>query len=1846
MMTEKFTKLLVIALSVMIITMGFGSTIPSFADTAEQNVSSEEESTETGNNDARFVKDRNTLSAGELAFDGQYILKNYNKRYVKNEDPLAVFKPVTYMRTNASYTKRSGKEFSEGGTNLSNIISSASYVSMVYDIDPEGDYYVALPDVNRGQKDMTLYSVDVIYNNDQAEVIEDVYFDRETSILYIPKKYIDKPKAEHELFDTDAPVAVQLAYQMDLKILDSGDADFSKMVPLFVFSKKEGDKEYFFKDVAVNNMFDVTTLIPSFVSDPDAYSSEDFSIMLNGMATPVDASQYAYDKKTGEIKLAVQAAAVSSITIAVNKHKTSAAAKLLSKTAEEVFADEDDDETEFDDPADLDSMKALKLNNKYIYVDTEDGDLYDKMYVGWRGNYGDYDSGPDTVLYGRTNNIRDNSKYVQAVEEYLYGAFGMSNAWALVSYATGRDAYSNDLFVAKEKNATASNEVSAYEEIYNTIEKNVSGYTATNKKTIFAWMNGVRTHLSRFVDGDTWTDDNKYYSKAPGKKRGKKNNMGAMMFAFKFPTGVNASAALLDKAELNRLGVDKVPNFGIKFDSDQIDGSNFLPGVCRHFSHKGPHQDGKTSDKAYQTKVFMTCLGKGVDSVGNYLILEFATAEKFSDEDQNGYAVYKFYTTPKGWVKVKKKSSFAAATDNNANYSLAGAKYNVIDSTNKVVGTLVTDAKGETGAIAVPYGNYTIRETEASKGFEVDVDHSINVNANYSDKDNPPAVASSEKPKTGFVAFYKTQRRANGTDSLVEEGATFQIWNAKYDSYEAALAADPQEKRLAQTVTQKKDKVAKSGGLIAGTYKVRQTSAGKQKDVAKWLPEFSIDIKTDQWTGFYSTDGKTAGSILFGSEQAATDALLSPDYQAKDDTYRIDLSIEKLSDDYIHEVFDTCSLNSEEVMFRLEAVEDEDTEPKLIGEKSTDMTGKVTFENLEAGTYKITEIHAAAGYYLTDEIASATIVVGILGDITVIDQISHDGHGIIDIKENKETSDDTVKELIWARKNTPQVTSLAVDKKRSFVNELGAPETEAQPRVEFNLYADGDIVSYDGHGDHVYYKDGYKDRKPIQGIVIDQDTGERTYYVLGQETTEQKYRIITDKKGRWDSLNYEDQKHRFYPLTNNDSHYVMEEQFVWTTGTHITFTEEGKAYLTAAWKTKNTEDTEVAKEMTFRQALNHGIDITGKTTVDAGDTAGATRYSTNGAYVSDEMVNLLNKRVLPYISGASIAKDDVDDPVNIGNVLEHADVIDPSEAADMISEKFQVLPFDAKELATKHVSTFVNDQTPKIGTKAGLKEGNIIKNTGKCAIIDTVAYRNLTPGKKYILKATLYDKETGESVREAGSLVESKPKEFVPKDKDGEVLVEFAPIDTSLISGDVVVFEELYLDGELVTDHKDRNDEAQTIPKEEEEPSIGTTATVNGEKEVAADKEVTITDVVQYKGLKPGKKYVMHGTLMDKSTKKELEVKNNSVSVTFVPEASIGTMEMNFTIDASSLGGKKIVVFEKAYESKGEISDAEEPEGKPVATHEDLDDEGQTVTIGSELKTTAKDKETGTHQGELSSTQTIVDTVAYTGLTPGKRYILSGTLMDKSTKKPLVAQNGEVTKTKSFVPEKSSGTVTLEYTIDASSLAGKTVVVFENVRPEKGDIIARHEIITDPDQSIYYVKIRTTATADGKHSARAKGTVTIEDEVEYWNLVPGKKYTVSGILMDKATGKPLRISGKEVKSTRTFTADKPHSTVTLSFRVKASKLNKKSVVVFERAYTANGTLIGSHEDLNDKGQTVSFMKKVGKVVIEGKGGTPRTAGGPDTGDTTSILLFVVIALVSGGTLATLLMRKRFGKKEE
>ena len=50
-------------------------------------------------------------------------------------------------------------------------------------------------------------------------------------------------------------------------------------------------------------------------------------------------------------------------------------------------------------------------------------------------------------------------------------------------------------------------------------------------------------------------------------------------------------------------------------------------------------------------------------------------------------------------------------------------------------------------------------------------------------------------------------------------------------------------------------------------------------------------------------------------------------------------------------------------------------------------------------------------------------------------------------------------------------------------------------------------------------------------------------------------------------------------------------------------------------------------------------------------------------------------------------------------------------------------------------------------------------------------------------------------------------------------------------------------------------------------------------------------------------------------------------------------VQIEFTFNGSTLGGKQLVTFEELYD----MTNAEEP--KKVTEHKDIDDEGQTVTI-------------------------------------------------------------------------------------------------------------------------------------------------------------------------------------------------------------------------------------------------------------------------------------------------------------
>ena len=504
----------------------------------------------------------------------------------------------------------------------------------------------------------------------------------------------------------------------------------------------------------------------------------------------------------------------------------------------------------------------------------------------------------------------------------------------------------------------------------------------------------------------------------------------------------------------------------------------------------------------------------------------------------------------------------------------------------------------------------------------------------------------------------------------------------------------------------------------------------------------------------------------------------------------------------------------------------------------------------------------------------------------------------------------------------------------------------------------------------------------------------------------------------------------------------------------------------------------------------------------------------------------------------------------------------------------------------------IDDQfegVPEIGTTATVDGEHVAEPAGEITLMDTVAYENLKVGQTYKLSGILMDKTTGEPLLVDEQQVTAE-LEFTPTTSEGTVELTYTFDGSALAGKSVVVFEDLYQDENVVASHSDINDEGQTVTFGQ--PEIGTTATIDGEKTAQPTEQITITDTVEYSGLTVGQEYTLKGVLMDKSTGEPLLVGEERVTseATFTPAEPNGTVDVLFTFDATELEGTSVVVFETLFQGETEIS-----------SHEDMEDEGQTITFTEQPRIGTTATVDGQHTAEPTGEITIVDVVAYSGLTPGETYKMSGVLMDKATGEPLLVgeEQAQVTAEVEFTPESSDGTVELTYTLDASTLAGTTIVVFETLYSD-GVEIAAHTDINDEAQTVEITEpekptLGTTATVDGQHTAEPTGKITIVDVVEYTGLIPGETYTVSGVLMDKATGNTLLVDGAEVTAEVEFTPESADGTVELTYTLDASLFAGTSIVVFETLYQ-DGVEIAAHADINDEAQTVTINPKGGLLI--------------------------------------------------
>ena len=164
-------------------------------------------------------------------------------------------------------------------------------------------------------------------------------------------------------------------------------------------------------------------------------------------------------------------------------------------------------------------------------------------------------------------------------------------------------------------------------------------------------------------------------------------------------------------------------------------------------------------------------------------------------------------------------------------------------------------------------------------------------------------------------------------------------------------------------------------------------------------------------------------------------------------------------------------------------------------------------------------------------------------------------------------------------------------------------------------------------------------------------------------------------------------------------------------------------------------------------------------------------------------------------------------------------------------------------------------------------------------------------------------------------------------------------------------------------------------------------------------------------------------------------------------------------------------------------------------------------------------------------------------------------------------------------------------------------------------------------------ELKTTATVNGKKEAVEKGEITIKDTVEYKHLVPNTEYVIKGTLMDKSTGKPFMVKGKEVTSTVKFTPYKANGTVEVEFTFDTSNIKKSTdLVVFESLYRDN-VEIAVHADLKDKGQTVTIVPPA-----------PKT---PKTSDNRNLGTWIGLGGVGlGASIAALLLKLKMKKDED
>ena len=1101
-------------------------------------------------------------------------------------------------------------------------------------------------------------------------------------------------------------------------------------------------------------------------------------------------------------------------------------------------------------------------------------------------------------------------------------------------------------------------------------------------------------------------------------------------------------------------------------------------------------------------------------------------------------------TLHKGYLTLHKDSSNKTLTDANDCYSLAGAEYGVYTDSNcsNKVATLTTNASGNANTVSLNPGRYYVKETKAPKGYFTDSQVYTADVSGANRESSPVKLSVSDNPANDPIAMllgkYDGQKTYNGAGNLPQgsatlAGAEFTVdyyATLDYKSYDDLKKADIESTR---SWTFKTDA---DGFSYFDTEHFVSGDAffyNGQNNIC--IPRGTVVIReTKAPAGYVKSDDVSFQKI---QENPTTDAVRTYNVpKVAEQVYRSDIEFTKKADNGSAHLagvpFKVTSLTTGESHI---AVTDEN------GYFSSASSWNAHDSNTNAndwaltasGTIDSTKLDANAGFWFgnnsvldgngttsTSDAVKADNKLGALPfDTYSVEELrcsANEGYALINTTVTV-TRDAKTIDLGTFDDPEPEIHTTAYDASDSD-HYVGVGTVKISDKVEYSHLVAGKTYT-------------------VIGELHDAATGDAVT-VNGQAITAEKTFTAEDSAGSvtldytFDSYDLKGKTLVVYEtLTDAKGAKLAEHRDKSDVSQQVTV-------LTPKLSTSAVDDADNDKSVTAEGDVTV-TDYVRYTGLTAGQT-----YTLSGT-----LMDKSTKKAFVDADGNPVtatAGFTADAESGIATMTFTFDASGIKTGTKLVA--FETVATNGIEIAVhkdiNDIDQTVTVKAPVIGTTAvDAADGDkTVTGEENVAVRDTVHYSNVTPGKTYKVIGTLYEKvldKNGKVTKKAFKDKDGTPitaeANFTAEDSYGNVDVTFYFDGSSLKEGtSLVAFESLSYNDKEIASHADVNDSGQTVIITK--PKLSTTATdaLDGDKNLIGEDNATIADTVHYMNVTPGKTYKVSGTLYEKVTDRDgkvtkkqlLDADGNPVTAEteFVPETSFGDVDVTFTFDASDLKAKdKVVAFESLSLN-----------GKELASHADIEDKSQTVTITKPtLSTTAVDGLDADKNLIGEGDVTIVDTVKYKNVTPGKTYKVSGTLYEKVTakdgkvsKKQLLDADGNpVTAETEFVPEDTYGTVDVTFTFDGSLLKDNTpVVAFESLS-YKDKEIASHSDIEDEDQTVtmHTSEIGTTATdkLDGDKTVIADAESTVTDKVEYDHVLTGKAYTMAGILMDAKTGLPV-----------------------------------------------------------------------------------------------------------------------------